>query len=214
MTAASREVVYLVDDDVAVRETLSDLLASFSIEVVVFGSAGEYLQYARSDDVACLVLDLELPDISGLDLQRQLDRETGPPVIFISGHGDIPSSVRAMKAGAIEFLTKPIDTEALIATIRAAFTQDRIVREKGADLAALRRRLGQLTPREREVFPLVIYGLRNKQAAAVLGISEITLQVHRGQIMRKMRAGTFAELVRMGEKLGIETPKPAAPDRK
>ena len=213
MNAAPREVVYLVDDDAAVRETISDLLASFNMEVVSFGSAGEYLRYARSDDIACLILDLELPDISGLDLQRQLDRETGPPVIFITGHGDIPSTVRAMKAGAIEFLTKPIDTDALVATIRAAFSQDRIMRERGADLAALRRCLAQLTPREREVFPLVVYGLRNKQAAAMLGITEITLQVHRGQIMRKMGARTFAELVRMGEKLGIETPKPGAPDR-
>lgn len=213
MTGTPRQVVYLVDDDTAVRETLSDLLESFGMEVVSFGSAGEYLQHARSDEVACLLLDLELPDISGLDLQRQLDRETGPPVIFITGHGDIPSSVRAIKAGAIEFLTKPIDTEALVTTIRAAFAQDRIVREKGADLAALRQRLAQLTPREREVLPLVIHGLRNKQAAAVLGITEITIQAHRGQIMRKMRARTFAELVRMGEKLGIEPSKPIAPER-
>jgi FixJ family two-component response regulator len=201
------EVVYLVDDDAFVREAICDLLASFDLYVVSFGSAREYLEYARSDATACLVLDLELPDINGLDLQAQLARETGPPIIFITGHGDIPSSVRAMKAGAIEFLTKPIDTEALIASIRAAFAQDRIMREKTADLATLQRHLGQLTPREREVFPLVIQGLRNKQAAAILGITEITLQAHRGQIMRKMAARTFAELVRMGEKLGIALPE-------
>jgi FixJ family two-component response regulator len=197
------EIVYLIDDDSSVREALCELLASFDMNVVSFASAQDYLNYPRSDAIACLVLDLELPDINGLDLQQQLARETGPPIIFISGHGDIPLTVRAMKAGAIEFLTKPVEAEVLLASIREAFAQAKMMRAKDADLTTLQRHLSQLTPREREVLPLVTSGLRNKQAAAILGISEVTLQVHRGQIMRKMAAKTFAELVRMAEKLGI-----------
>ncbi len=197
------EVVYLVDDDTRVREGLSELLASHEIEHVTFGSASEYLEYTRSDLSACLILDLKLPDIYGLDLQRQLAETNCPPIIFISGYADIPSSVRAMKAGAIEFLTKPVDEETLIAAIRAGFARDRRQRQIAAELASLQERFSTLTPREQEVFPLVTNGMLNKQSAAVLGVSEVTLQVHRGQIMRKMKAESFADLVRMAEKLHI-----------
>ena len=199
-------VVYLVDDDSRVREALSELLASLGIEHVTFGSAAEYLGFVRPDACACLVLDVQLPDINGLDLQQQLADESSPPVIFISGHGDIPSTVRAMKAGAIEFLTKPINPEAFVAAIRAAFIRDLEQRHKTAELVSLQRRFASLTPREREVLPLVVAGMLNKQAAAVLGITEVTLQVHRGQIMKKMEADSFADLVRMAAKLGIPEP--------
>jgi FixJ family two-component response regulator len=197
------EVVYLVDDDAAVREALSELLASLRIEHVTFSSAAEYLGFVRSDSCACLVLDVQMPEITGLDLQRQLAGESSPPIIFISGHGDVPSTVRAMKAGAIEFLTKPIDPQALLAAIEAAFVKDREQRRRTADLAELQRRFSLLTPREREVLPLVASGMLNKQAAAFLGITDVTLQVHRGQIMKKMEANSFADLVRMAGKLGI-----------
>jgi len=200
------EVVYLVDDDARVREALSEFLASLGIEHLTFGSAEEYLAHVRSDICACLVLDVQLPDINGLDLQRQLGSGSSPPIIFISGHGDIPSTVRAMKAGAIDFLTKPIDPPALVTAIRAAFAQDLERRLKAADLMNLQRRFALLTPREREVLPLVAAGMLNKQAAALLGITEVTLQVHRGQIMRKMEADSFADLVRMAGKLGIPAP--------
>jgi FixJ family two-component response regulator len=199
-------VVYLVDDDPRVREALSELLASLKIDHVTFASAAEYLRYPRSDESACLVLDVHLPDINGLDLQQQLADESGPPIIFISGHGDIPSTVRAMKAGAMEFLTKPINKDALVAAISAAFVKDLDQRQRTADLTSLQLRFALLTPREREVLPLVVAGMLNKQAAAALGISEVTLQVHRGQIMKKMEADSFADLVRMAGKLGIPEP--------
>jgi FixJ family two-component response regulator len=200
------EVAYLVDDDAPVREALSELLASHDIEHVAFGSASEYLQYTRSEGSACLILDLKLPDIDGLALQHQLAETNSPPIIFISGHADIPSSVRAMKAGAIEFLTKPVDEETLIAAIRAGFAKDHQQRQVAAELASLQERFSTLTPREQEVLPLVTDGMLNKQSAALLGVSEVTLQVHRGQIMRKMKAESFADLVRMAEKLRIFRP--------
>ncbi len=204
--AGSGEVVYLVDDDARVREALSELFASLEIEHVAFSSAAEYLGFARRDAHACLVLDVHLPGISGLDLQRQLDNESSPPIIFISGDSDIPSAVRAMKAGAVEFLTKPVDPATLLPAIRAGFARDREQRLKAADLARLRERFALLTPREREVLPLIAGGMLNKQAAAFLGITEVTLQVHRGQIMRKMGAESFADLVRMAGKLAIPEP--------
>jgi FixJ family two-component response regulator len=197
------EVVYLVDDDARVREALSELLDSLKIEHVTFGSAAEYLSFVRLDGCACLVLDVQLPDISGLDLQRQLANEASPPIIFISGHVDVPSTVRAMKAGAIEFLTKPINPDAFVAAIKAAFTKDLEQRQKVAELVSLRRRFALLTPREREVLPLIAGGMLTKQAAGALGISEVTVQVHRGQIMKKMEAESFADLVRMAGKLGV-----------
>lgn len=200
------EMIYLVDDDSRVREALSEHLTSLGMEVVTFGSAAEYLDYSRSDAAACLILDLQLPDISGLDLQQQLATEPSPQIIFISGHGDIPSSVRAMKAGAIEFLTKPVDEEALIAAVQAAVARDRKLRQSHAELAELQESFSLLTPRERQVLSLVVGGLLNKQAAAVLGIAEVTLQLHRSQIMQKMEADSFADLVRMAERLGIRHP--------
>jgi FixJ family two-component response regulator len=197
------EIVYLVDDDPRVRQAITELLESFQLTVISFESAASYLAHARVDTAACLVLDLQLPQMNGLDLQKQLGPESGPPIVFISGHGDIPSTVCAMKAGAVEFLTKPVDPEALFTAVRSAFDQDRDRRRQQADLAGLQRRLALLSAREREVLPLVVAGLLNKQSAAILGITEVTLQIHRGQIMRKMAATSFAELVRMSGKLGI-----------
>jgi FixJ family two-component response regulator len=199
-------IVYLVDDDPRVREALSELFASLEIEHITFASGSDYLGFKKPETCACLVLDVQLPDINGLDLQERLAESSGPPIIFISGHGDIPLTVRAIKAGAVEFLTKPIDPEKLMPAIQAAFAEDLERRRKMAEFANLQGRYALLTPREREVLPLVSAGMLNKQAAAALGITEVTLQVHRGQIMRKMEADSFADLVRMAEKLGIPEP--------
>lgn len=170
---------------------------------VAFGSAAEYIAYPRPNVPACLILDLELPDINGLDLQSQAIHDDHPPIVFITGHGDVPSSVRAMKEGAIDFLTKPFSEQDLMRAVNAAIEQDREARCKRAELAELHQRLSRLTPREREVLPLVVSGLLNKQAATELGISEITLQIHRGNIMKKMEAGSLAELVRIAGTLEI-----------
>ena len=196
-------IVFIVDDDRRVRESLSDLLSSFDLRAVTFGSAAEYIAYPKPDAPACLILDVELPDISGLDLQRQIEDGDHPQIVFITGHGDIPSSVRAIKAGAIDFLTKPFSETDLMRAVHAAIAEDRDARRARADLAGLRQRLSSLTPREREVLPLVVSGLLNKQAAAELGISEITVQIHRSKIMQKMEAGSLAELVRMAGSLEI-----------
>ena len=204
MDAADR-VVLVVDDDPSVREALALLLSTFDLHAITFGSAAEYIAFQKPDVPACLILDLELPDMSGLDLQRQSGEEQ-PPVIFITGRGDIPSSVRAMKQGAIDFLTKPFSEGDLMRAIHAALVQDSDSRRRRSELAGLRRRLSTLTPREREVLPLVASGLLNKQAAAELGISEITLQIHRGKIMQKMEADSLAELVRMAGTLEIPMP--------
>lgn len=195
--------MYVVDDDPGVRESLSLLLSSFDLGVVTFARAEEFMAYPRADAAACLVLDLDLPDISGLDLQTRLTDSDSPHVVFISGHGVIPSTVRAMRTGAIDFLAKPFREEDLMAAIRAALAQNRAARAKRADLADLQHRLASLTPREREVLPLVVGGLLNKQAAAELGISEVTLQIHRANVMRKMRAASLPDLVRMGQALAI-----------
>ncbi len=200
------EIVYLVDDDARVREALTGFLSASGMDVISFASAMEYLEHDKTDSASCLILDLQLPDISGLELQRRLAEEWGPPIVFISGRGDIPSTVQAMKAGAIEFLTKPIDPETLKATVTAAIARDRLDRQKRAQISALERRLSQLSPREREVLPLVVKGLLNKQSAAALGITEVTLQIHRSHIMKKMLADSFADLVRMAERLGIAGP--------
>ena len=196
-------IIYVLDDDHRVREALSSLLSSLGLRVEVFASAKEYLQFKKPDAPACLILDLELPGMSGLELQQEIAGEQAPPIVFVTGHGDVPSSVRAMKAGAIEFLLKPFDNQELMRSVDAAILQDRETRQKRTELAELRRRYALLTPREREVLPFVVSGLLNKQTAAELGTSEITIQVHRGQIMRKMAATSFAELVRMAEKIGI-----------
>lgn len=196
-------IVFVVDDDYRVREALSSLISSVGLRVAVFGSAAEFLEFERPDAPACLILDLQLPGSSGLELQRQLLSGDAPPIVFISGHGDIPASVRAMKAGAIEFLSKPFDQQELLQAIDAAIQQDKIARQKRAELAELQRRYNLLTPREREVLPFVVAGFANKQTGADLGTSEITIGVHRGQIMRKMAAKSLAELVRMADKLAI-----------
>lgn len=196
-------IVFVVDDDHRIQESLSSLISSTGLRVAVFGSASEFLESEKPDAPACLVLDLQLPGVSGLELQKQLSEGDTPPIIFISGHGDVPSSVRAMKAGAIEFLSKPFDDQELLRAIHAAIDQDRIARQKRSELAELQRCYDRLTPREREVLPFVVAGFANKQTAADLGTSEITIGVHRGQIMRKMAAKSLAELVRMADKLGI-----------
>jgi FixJ family two-component response regulator len=196
-------IVFVVDDDRRICEALSELLSSFDLHVVTFGSAAEYIAYPKPDVPACLILDVQLPDINGLELQSQTEQGPHPQIVFITGHGDIPTSVRAIKAGAVDFLTKPLRKAALMQAIHAALAQDRVARRKRAELAELRQRLSCLTPREREVLPLVVSGLLNKQAAAELGISEITLQIHRGKIMKKMEAGSLAELVRMAGTLEI-----------
>jgi FixJ family two-component response regulator len=202
MTANDHNV-FIVDDDMRIREALVELLAAHGIPAIAFGSAGDYIAADKPDAPACLVLDVELPDINGLDLQGQIAESDHPPIVFITGHGDIPSSVRAIKGGALDFLTKPFSDEDFMAAIQAAIAQDRVRRSNGAELAALRQRYLNLTPREREVLPLVVSGLMNKQAAAELGISEVTLQIHRRNVMQKMAAASLADLVRTAEKLGI-----------
>ncbi|HTF68424.1 MAG TPA: response regulator [Edaphobacter sp.] len=196
-------IVYVLDDDYRVRDALTSLLLSVGLRVEVFASAAEYLKFQKPDCPACLILDMELPGMSGLELQREIAGGDAPSIVFVTGHGDVPSSVRAMKAGAIEFLLKPFDSQELLQAIDAAIVQDREARLKRVEIAELRRRYALLTPREREVLPFVTAGLLNKQTAAELGTSEITIQVHRGQIMRKMAASSLAELVKIAAKLGI-----------
>jgi len=196
-------IVFIVDDDRRICEALSELLSTFDLNVVTFGSAAEYIAYPKPDVPACLILDVELPDINGLDLQSQTTQENHPQIVFITGHGDIPSSVRAIKAGAVDFLTKPFKETDLMRAVHAAIAQDRDARRKRAELGELRQRLSSLTPREREVLPLIVSGLLNKQAASKLGISDVTIQIHRSKIMKKMGAGSLAELVRMAGRLEI-----------
>lgn len=198
-----KAIVFVVDDDFRVRESLHSLLSSLGFQVVTFGSASEFLDAEKPDCPGCLVLDLKLPGTTGLELQQQLAGGNTPPIVFISGHGDIPSSVRAIKAGAVEFLTKPFSEEELLRAIGAAISLDREAPAKRTEMAELKKHYALLTPREREVLPSIVAGLLSKQAAAELGTSEITIRVHRGQIMRKMRAHSLAELVRMADKLGI-----------
>ena len=196
-------IVFVVDDDYRVREALSRLISSIGLRVAAFGSAAEFLESEKPDAPACLILDLELPDVSGLELQQELAAGDAPPIVFISGHGDVPSSVRAMKAGAIEFLSKPFGEKELLQAIDAAIILDREARRKRSELAELQKHYSLLTPRERQVLPFVVAGFANKQTAGDLGIAENTIGVHRGQIMRKMGARSLAELVRMADKLGI-----------
>jgi FixJ family two-component response regulator len=197
------EVVFVVDDDFRLREALQELLTAAGMTAVTFGSAADFLAYARPDAPACLILDVDLPDINGLELQSRLEPDNHPPVVFITGHGDVPSSVRALKAGAVDFLTKPFSESDLLGAIETALAKDRDARRGRSEINVLKQRLATLTPREREVMPLVVSGLLNKQAAAELGISEVTLQIHRGKIMHKMEAQSLAELVRMAGTLKI-----------
>jgi FixJ family two-component response regulator len=195
--------VFIVDDDERIREALEELLASHGMRAITFASARDYVSADKANVPACLILDVELPDINGLELQDQLAQDDHPPIIFITGHGDIPSSVRAIRHGAVDFLTKPISDAALMAAIHAAIAQDRKNRMERAELEEWRQRYLELTPREREVLPLVVSGLLNKQAAAELGISEVTLQLHRRNVMQKMAAASLADLVRIAERLAI-----------
>jgi FixJ family two-component response regulator len=199
----SDHVVFIVDDDEDLREALRDLLESHGMRALTFASAGAYMSAPKPNLPACLVLDVSLPDINGLDLQRQIAERDHPPIVFITGHGDIPSSVRAIKRGAVDFLTKPFSQTDLMAAIDSALAQDREARRQRAQLATLEQRYLALTPREREVLPLVAGGLLNKQAASELGISEVTLQIHRRNVMQKMAAASVAELVRMADRLQI-----------
>jgi RNA polymerase sigma factor (sigma-70 family) len=200
----SESIVFVVDDDSSVRRAIKRLIESEGLQVELFGSAQEFLQGGSTDAPSCLVLDIKLPGISGLDFQRQLaEADIRIPIIFITGHGDIPMTVRAMKAGAVEFLTKPFRDQDLLDAIQIALERDRTRRQQEAEIATLRKRFESLTPREREILPLVVSGRPNKQIAAELGTSEITVKVHRGSIMRKMQADYLADLVRMAGRLGL-----------
>jgi FixJ family two-component response regulator len=201
-------IVFVVDDDPSVRRAIKRLIESVGLRVELFGSAQEFLQATRSDGPSCLVLDIRLPGISGLTFQRHLgEADIRIPIIFITAHGDIPMTVRAMKAGAVEFLTKPFHHQDLLDAIHVALERDRARRQAEAEVASLRERFESLTPREREVLPWVISGMLNKQIAASIGTTESTVKVHRSQLMRKMGAESLAELVRMTEKMGIQAAK-------
>ena len=202
---ATNELVYIVDDEANVGEALSTLLRANGKRVQIFTSGQDFIVFTRRDSCACLILDLKMPGLSGLEVQRLISAKTSIPVIFLTGRGDIPSTVRAMKGGAVDFLTKPVDEEALLASVERALRQDRASRQEAGEHAMLVARYESLTPREREVLPLLIRGLLNKQAAFELGITEYTVQIHRGHIMRKMEADSFATLVKLAGKLKVET---------
>jgi FixJ family two-component response regulator len=198
------QIVFVVDDDADVREGLKALLQSVGLRTEIFGSTQEFLSYRRPDGAGCLILDVRLPGSSGLDFQAELVRaDIGIPVIFVTGHGDIPMSVKAMKAGAVEFLTKPIREQDLLDSVRFALDRDRARREFEKKRHELRARFDSLSPREHEVMSCVVSGLMNKQSAAEIGVSEVTVKVHRHNLMKKLGARSLAELVRMGDVLGV-----------
>src|SRR4051812_25615597 len=197
-------IVYVVDDDVSVREALEALIREAGWQPKIFESAQEFLRQPRVTAPSCLILDVSLPDLNGLDLQEQVaDDRKDTPIIFITGYGDVPMTVRAMKAGAVEFLTKPFGDEVLLDAIRAALARSVEALGSAADIQALQSRYAALSHREREVMALVVTGLMNKQVGGKLGISEITVKAHRGRVMRKMQAATFADLVNIAAKLGV-----------
>ena len=205
-----KPIVFVVDDDDAVRASLERLIRSAGFSVKTFASANQFLESEKPNVPGCLVLDVKLPGLGGLDLQRRLaESEVAIPIVFITGHGDIPMSVRAIKAGAVEFLTKPFRDQDLLDAINQAIELDRTTREWKSEIAKLRDRYETLTPREQEVMQLVVAGMLNKQIALELGTSEITIKVHRGQVMQKMRANSLADLVRISEKLGTTATRQA-----
>ncbi len=207
----SSATIAIVDDDPSVREGLSSLIRSAGLKVETFASAQEFLARPDDETPSCIVLDLQLPGLSGLDLQKRM-AEAGLeiPIVFLTGHGNIPASVQAMKAGAVEFLTKPFDDEELLRAIQEAVQRDRQTRQQHADIRELQNRYQSLTAREQEVMQQVVSGLLNKQVAAELHITEYTVKIHRGRVMRKMHAESLADLVRMAENLGIHSPKRSA----
>ena len=206
---SAKSIVFIVDDDPMVRGSLSSLLRSVGLQTLVFGSASEFLREKRPALPSCLVLDVRLPGESGLDFQAELaSRNIHIPIIFMTGHGDIPMTVRAMKAGAVEFLTKPFREQDMLDAVKLALERDRGRIESEKASSGLKARFDTLTPREREIMALVASGLMNKQVAGKIGLSEITVKVHRGRVMQKMGARSLADLVRMGEALGVRAPGP------
>jgi FixJ family two-component response regulator len=203
----TQPIVFVIDDDAAMRNALRSLIRSVGLQVELFGSTQEFQKRPPADRPVCLVLDIRLPGKSGLDFQRELaGAGSHPPIIFITGHGDIPMSVRAMKAGAVEFLTKPFRDQDLLDAIQQALELDRVRRQQESEMAALKRRLDSLTPREREVFSLVTTGRLNREIANDLGTSEITVKMHRANVMRKMQADHLADLLQMAARLGTLSP--------
>lgn len=201
---ATKEIVFIVDDEASVGEALSALLRANGKNVRIFTSGKEFLEHRCEDACACLILDLKMPGLSGLEVQRSISAKTSIPVVFLTGRGDIPSTVSAMKGGAVDFLTKPVDEEELLASVERALQQDRRRRREALEHSKLIALYESLTPREREVLPLLVRGLLNKQAAYELGITEYTVQIHRGHIMRKMEADSFATLVKLAGRLNLD----------